>query len=535
MRILALGLDLLQRLLLILFARWELRRPRSVERQGLKRATLAVLFRAAAGHLAIAHALLPAALRRETRVAYLLCRVLDAEEDLTSQSEHPERAQAMLGVLQYLAGTGQHLPSCDRIRARDARERIDQAIAQSLPQIRRDFCKLPADAQSRVLKLGHSLVEPMSQSLGALGRQRRAEGATYGSAVLGQIVLFAVQRVQPACAPRPELCRATGRLLQLANDIRDIERDLLQPARGEAALVRTASGDVLRLRQKLLLTALADVPMALRLLHCLAFDRFCGARGAAALMGITTAAFFLRNLSLRLPWILRWPLASALLCALSQRQYVRVLDELDECLCGSVADLTAASPLEKPPRAAGRSALRDFARHLACAQPDPLAQDCYWVASCFLRSAEGLYDDLPEEAQRAPLQPTQRARLLASDFLLLAAASCVGGIGPRQAAHFARWMTAASLRLYAGGCNAGLETITLLSGALAQQLNLSPTEAALLLRVHALLAQALTQRSGAELLLHEAQRTTDSAPAAVQARVALDVQAARHILRHVRC
>lgn len=517
--------DVVSRLWLIARARLGLRRRRSLHESSSR--SLDWLFRASAGNLAVAHAYLPPAVRAESRLAYLICRALDAAEDLSPDSEI--RNQQIGLLVRYLGGHTEERPGAARLIAHDERSRIDVQIVEALPEIREALGRLPRCAHARVQELSARLALAMTATTRRSARMSRANGDSYGNSVLGEAVLFAVSRVADGAKPPDEACRATGRLLQRANDIRDAERDWHG---GTAPQKDYLSA----LRRKKLLEVIPDLPLALRLLRWLRFPRFSGARSAAALMAVTTAAFLLKNLGLRLAASLRWPSLLALCCCFSQHHYEKLLNALELLLCTAVVDLgavagktNAASPHRPLTAAKSTPMLRDFEQHLACSHPGLYQSDCFAAAATLFRAADQLNDDLPEAPMRSPLSSERRARLLVSDFFLLAGAGWIARCGTGEVVHLGRWMAEVSKRLYTREHD-GTEIVSFLSAALGRAHGLPAAEAALLLHGHLAIARALTAPARAKRAITEVGRYVETTTAFVHTSLASDLSAARRIV-----
>src|SRR5213078_3678212 len=104
-------------------------------------------------HFALAIALLPRARRDEATVTFLICKALDAFEDLST-----DRARARAGLIaaaSYLTGRTARPPLGDGLAAIRESDRLEALLAARLPMLRVALEALPEAAGAR----GRALID----------------------------------------------------------------------------------------------------------------------------------------------------------------------------------------------------------------------------------------------------------------------------------------------------------------------------------------------------------------------------------------
>jgi len=350
-------------------------------------------------HLALALAFLPRDRRLEARISFLACKALDAFEDLS-----PDRAAARAGIsaaMRYLCGEIAHPPRGTDLHATRDTDRVGALLAARLPLLRSALEHLPEEAQQRcralIARLGAGMV------------QARADRRCYADDVLGEAVLYAARVAAPGHAPPVAACRAAGRALQLANDVRD----------GESA----------RAREVALYLAVPELPLVPRLLRWLPVGVGAGTRAAAALVAGTTCVFYLRQLQgartrgegtpaaastivPEVPRRLRHPIRGAIAAARSPRGYRDAIDAIEEVLRAALGALGA--PLERPPHPGA----------------PPGGHDTVDSASALVALAMELVHAVPDERLDATTPAAPGRAVAVADYLLFSAVEQLSSLGP---------------------------------------------------------------------------------------------------------
>jgi hypothetical protein len=344
-------------------------------------------------HFALALAFLPRARRDEATVAFLACKALDAFEDLSA-----DRAAARAGLLaaaDYLAGRTARPPRGDGLAATRDADRLEALLAARLPLLRVALEALPGEAVVRCRALIDRIAAGM---LGA-----HADRRCYADGVLGEAVVFAAEVAAPAAPPPRAACRAAGRALQLANDARD--------------------APTVRARAVALYQALPELPIVPRLLRWLVACAGPGTRAAAALVGVTTCAFYLRQVAAMGPAAppppapLRHPIRAALAAAWSPRAYLAAVAAIEDVLRDALAAVAGVAALDAGP---------DLAAPLAAA--DPVAS-----AGTLISLAMQLIHEVPADRLDAATEAMTDApgkAIVLADYLLFAAVEQLTELGP---------------------------------------------------------------------------------------------------------
>lgn len=526
--------DLLVRLFLFLRARLVLRRPADLARLGrLSGARFLWEALCASGrHLALAVALLPRAAREEATVAYLCCRVLDAHEDLCATPVLA--AERVCAATAYLTGAATTPPPVELSASRES-DAVEVLLARRAPELRAAIDRLPPASRERVHQLLARMAGGMLRGLDRLAAGQGAQLQSYGDDVLGTAVGYAASVLCDGALP-DRARRAAGRLLQLANHVRDVEADA---RRG----VAWTDGSPSLTRSRLLLAAAAEVPLLPQALRALPFPQQSGARGALSLLVLTTAAFFLRQVGLTPRGALAHPVGASLRAALSPRAYARSVsaaeDGLRDALRAPSVLGTAAGVRPAPPARGTRA--RAFEEHLARSHPRPASADTLAATAALIDFSAQLLRDLPAEPLRGHAQAAEVApAVMMGDQLLAQALSTVSAEGARAVRAFGELLTQLSTHAQAGGAMSDTEgdVAAFLSGRLAEGWGLNPTERSWLEARHRGLTRALqvldgastrAARRSARAALKSAASLDASAPARLRERFTRDAGLALHL------
>jgi hypothetical protein len=363
-------------------------------------------------HFALAIAFLPRAQRDEATIAFLACKALDAFEDLSADRAAARRdLQAAVG---YLVGASPRPPRPPRapragaLGATRESDRLEALLAARLPLLRAALEALPADGMRRC----HAIIEKVGAGMVRACRDRRR----YADDVLGETVVHAARVVAPEHRPPVTACKAAGRALQLANDLRDAE---------------TAHA-----RDVLLYQALPDLPLVPRLLRWLPPSVSPGTRAAATLVVVTTCAFYLRQIAAEVPRGLRHPLRAAIAAACSRRAYLTTVAAIEQVLRDALGAVAAAGAV---------GAVGAVGRRLDVAAPAPAlapplpagTPDAVGCAVTLVSLAMDLVHTVPRAGLDAatPAQPG-RAVVLA-DYLLFHAIEQLTSLRPSAIAEVA--------------------------------------------------------------------------------------------------
>jgi len=253
---------------------------------------------------------LPRRMRKTLAVAYLYCRMLDTYEDLLPGA--PAKENALKCFIQRLAAGADPAPAptLDPSLTVDPRERTHLLLVNRADLIDRIFMQLPDSHQKAIRRLVQRMGEGMISSSRVFSEQNgvlRSPGqlSRYCWHVLGTPILFAdeMQRLDQGLSiavgdARLRSCAIVGEVIQLANITRDIERDY---ERGiyyhpdlpglEGAPRERCIRDV---RSQLVLRALRLAVEFRPFVDAIPTPRISLARGAAALLVITTIAYYIR-------------------------------------------------------------------------------------------------------------------------------------------------------------------------------------------------------------------------------------------------
>lgn len=406
--------DLVIRGLAVLGAWWRLRHRPSLRRlasignpETFGRAMLVP----AGGHLGLAVCFLPRPLANEAGIAFLTARALDGFEDLS-----PDRAAAAQGVrdaVAFVCFEGHRPPRTGALVAHRPSDQVEQLLASRLPLLRAAIEYLPDDARARTRDVVRRIGAGMVAGLDEADRDR------YAVQVLGEAVRHAIALCAPDSRVSRAACDAAARVLQAANDLRDLGFDRAHPGANRAR----AGGDPAhpganRSRSELLLRVLPDLPLLPNLLRSLAAAPG-GVRACVVVLATTTCAFYLRQLGRPVPRALR-PLRAALGAARDPRRYHRTVDAIERAWLDAIVP---ARPGALPrPLAAQEQAL-------AAAHPDRALGDALGAAASLIGLSMELIHTLPEP----PLDTTRpevNDAILVADCLLFHAIDRLSVLGP---------------------------------------------------------------------------------------------------------
>jgi hypothetical protein len=434
------------RLGLVVRAWLGLRRPAALRRLasiGHPARFVAAAIVPAGRHFALAIAFLPRARREEATVTFLACKALDAFEDLSGD---PAEARAGLrAAVAYLCGESVRPPRADRLVGAerstgqgDVREsdRVEALLAARLPLLRAQLDALPADAVQRARAILARVGEGMLRD--------HADRRDYADHVLGEAVVYAASVCAPAEPPPVTACLATGRALQLANDVRDAGSS--------------------RVREILLYQALPELAIVPRLLRWLPASAGRGIRAAATLLVTTTCAFYLQRIrplhaqgrDVAAPACVRHPLRAALAAASSARCYTTTVATIEAVLrealyaLGALGTLGArgvhvasgaaggrvASGLAGGPGTSGTLGTPLGGTPYRPALP-PGTSDAVASASSLVALSMELVHAIPEAPLDARTGEAPGRALLLADHLLFNAIDRLSGLGPQSVAHIA--------------------------------------------------------------------------------------------------
>lgn len=302
-RVTGLG-DVLVRAWLVLVTWLAVRRPPSLARlakirepRRFVRAAMLAASQPTGGQVALAIAMLPRRRRAEATVAFVACRTLHAIDALSSD---PRDARRRLNTaVRYFVGEAS---GPRRLDTRGPRN-LDAALAARLGLVRDALDALPGDAARRCC----DLIERIGEGL----RRAREDGLRYADHARSAAVLHAIRLAAPTVRPPVAACKAAGRIIPLAGELRRAR------SQGERDAVLDRA-----------MPALAFVP---RLLRWLPRTLSAGTRGAMVLLALTLYPFASIETA-HVPVRLRRPLRSALAAAFSRRSYLETALAIEEAL-----------------------------------------------------------------------------------------------------------------------------------------------------------------------------------------------------------
>ena len=284
-------------------------------------------------------------------IAYLYCRILDTYEDL-----HPDVAARPELLRSFGARfTNDALappPTISADLARDDRDRGHLLLIERIELIDDAYRELDAADRESIAALVHNMGDGMAWASETLEKQEGVltdadQRARYCHYVIGEPALYAMRSLLhlPVTDSHRADALAVSEMIQLANITRDIEKDLahglayhpeLRSDLGISTLDAAAEERVRRVREELLLEALAGIDAYARLVGDLSASGVSQARGAAVLMLSFTDRYYSRC-AVRAGHA-RWPgarrslviYANSVLATLSARWAQRVVSGIVE-------------------------------------------------------------------------------------------------------------------------------------------------------------------------------------------------------------
>ena len=183
-------------------------------------------------------AFLPNRMALSLAVAYAYCRMLDTYEDVVTQpSERIRRLRAFIDRFPDSDQMPGPAPSLETELGGDPTEDSHVLLVGRSALVDSLYCELPSDHCAAIRRLVRRMGEGMIWATETFMRQggslRSSEQLSrYCSSVLGNPVLFAeeMQRLDMGLIPqlaeeRKKMCASVGEAIQLANIIRDLEKD----------------------------------------------------------------------------------------------------------------------------------------------------------------------------------------------------------------------------------------------------------------------------------------------------------------------
>src|SRR6266403_848432 len=260
-------------------------------------------------------------------LAFLLCRVLDAYEDLSPSPEYA--ISALRRIVAGLAGKEEIPPLSAELISRNQSDAVESLLASKLELLRQLFMGFPEQSQSRVLDLVSRMASAMEISLRKRSAGSKADLNLYCDSVLGNATSYAF-RILTGQEPYERGRKAAGRLVHIANYLRDLEQD-------HASGRSPTAGALEQVRNELTLQVLQEVPHVPQLLFSTRFPRCCGSRGALAIIVATTTRFYLRQFRGRVPRSFLRTLWIGVSCTFSAYAYRKLIQQLDAAILDSLS------------------------------------------------------------------------------------------------------------------------------------------------------------------------------------------------------
>jgi phytoene/squalene synthetase len=377
------------------------------------------MFRNTGGNAAIAVSFLRSGDRRECRIAYLACRVLDAFEDLAASPQ--ASAYLLRQAASYLTGRDDRVPETSGLFARTRSDELEIKLLGGLEILRRELDELGADRRDRVDGLVADLADAMAlQTFKHNGDS--ANRLAYAEAVLGRACTYVFELL--SITPETPLdIRTLGLILQNANDLRDLHHD-----------PRPAGQSIADSRWSMLLDIAAYGVCVPGILDQLRFGRWSRPRGAITYMTATTARFLYRHIGLPVPLMLRFPLFMSFLSALSPWAFDKLLNVLAGLVvtpAGTLLDSGECPPGGRFKRHHGAQVRLE--NRIILQHPEEDSAVRLFRALQMFQAARSLSHCFDSSRQTASLK---RRLALASDFLFARALQEVDPLGARTIAGF---------------------------------------------------------------------------------------------------
>jgi len=418
-------------------------------------------------HLALAAAFLPEEQRLEGTVAFLLCRALDGCEDLSASCE--DAICGLRQIVKYLEGADQPLLRFS-LAPHSESDCIERLLLSKLALLRELLRVLPGSSRARVLRLVCRMAIAMESAL-----QERALGKIpkfdcYCDGVLGEAVTYAYELLTGQ-SPLGRGRTAAGRLLHIANDLRDLEHD-------HRNRKNPSTGSVDQVRNELTLRALKEVPYIPQLLVSASFPPRCAARGALAIIVSTTTRFYLRNFGVHIPDRVLHPVWTGLRCSFSGKAFERVVAEAD----AGIFQVVTSERRPNQPRAGKEIPENSWRSRRTCAQqlheyrlalchPSREAAEALAATVCLVHFSMDILHFLPQIQLREDVDARHVGlKLVTGDLFAISAAECLSKLGNDAVEQFADMMVALVLccaKTEAEGDSLG-ETAAFLSRMISQ-------------------------------------------------------------------
>ncbi len=414
-------------------------------------------------HLALAVAFLPDETRLEGMLAFLLCRVLDAYEDLSPSPEYA--ISALRRIVAGLAGKEEIPPLSAELISRNQSDAVESLLASKLELLRQLFMGFPEQSQSRVLDLVSRMASAMEISLRKRSAGSKADLNLYCDSVLGNATSYAF-RILTGQEPYERGRKAAGRLVHIANYLRDLEQD-------HASGRSPTAGALEQVRNELTLQVLQEVPHVPQLLFSTRFPRCCGSRGALAIIVATTTRFYLRQFRGRVPRSFLRTLWIGVSCTFSAYAYRKLIQQLDAAILDSLSlgnGEAVTSTLKPNPQ---RSSVRRIAYNqqvfeyqLALRHPSHEAAEALAAATRLLHCSLDVFRSLPQTLLGEGVDGRNLGvKLVAGDLFAISAASELSLVGNDVVRQFAELIVRLSLHAAASDADgdSGGETAAFLS------------------------------------------------------------------------
>ena len=442
-------------------------------------------------HLALAAAFLPDESRTEGIVAFLLCRVLDAYEDLSPSPEY-----AISGLRQsvrFLAGVEKTPPPEAELKPRSESDEVECLLASRLEWLRQLLRDLPQFAQARLLQLVSRMAAAMEFSLQERSVGRTPDFEAYCDGVLGDAVGYAFHLLTKQ-EPYNRGRRAAGRLLHIANNIRDLEQDHVWGR-------NPSEGAVEQVRNELALQAVKETPHVPQLLFNARFPTYSGSRGALAIIVATTTSFYLRQGRGLVPRSFLQPVWIGLSCTLSANAYCKLIRRLeatiiDSLSLGEPSELAPGSKRARPTPLGKRTGYSQqvFEYQLALRYPSHIGAEALAAAARLLHFSQDIFQTLPRASLGKEMNDSNAGpKLVAGDLFVISAAAGLSVLGNDVIRQFGELVVRLALHSAVsdtdGDCNG--ETAVFLSLVASQDAGIDSKSAERLAAQHRRISQQL--------------------------------------------
>jgi len=246
--------------------------------------------------------LLPSEKAKAAAVAYLYARVLDTYEDLEPDPAGRELAlRALAARLVHAPYPPPAPPPIPPLR-QDRRDEGHLLLVERIGLVDRVFHSLDGESRAAIAELIGAMAEGMCWASRRFEEQGgvladEAQLLRYCRIVLGQPVAFTIRLLRGAdmTADLREEAMRVGEMVQLANIMRDIEKDLRRGVAYDPRLRGTPDAATVRaVRGRLLDLALSRAPSYRRMIDGMRLGRFSLARASALLMLHFTSRHFRR-------------------------------------------------------------------------------------------------------------------------------------------------------------------------------------------------------------------------------------------------